>query len=371
MTMTINEPTNMVFLINDFVILENICNLNCRYCHIKKVPYKRLKNELYINGEKIDIVKILLNVDNILRQQNEMMDLPILKISGGEISIIPEIINVIKKYEKKYEVIQVLTNNYLPSCDFYDAMSSMENIHFQISLDGHLFEMNRCRFLNKRQFNQTLENLKILIRNYKFPLEINCVLTNANYWGIIDYIEWLSEFNRNDLKLNIFPVNNCKKLFPPKECIPILEKIISNYENYSSILLPRTYMKELVNFINCGKRVSNCLVPYAVIGTYDTGKLDMCACSPDLPTLGNILQDFDESNSISSCDFVYQNILKNSPHYGACINCYTPYEILSLYFKSLISDDEMKTIPFYRAEKTLNRLKLIKSNIFLQSSNEI
>lgn len=371
-TMIFENFVKMNFLINDYVFLENICNLNCYYCHIKKISYQILNNKLVTDGKITDIEDILINTDNILKQQIEMIDSPILKISGGEISIIPEIISVIKKYDTQYDVIQVLTNNYFPAPNFYDTISLLKNIHIQVSLDGHLFEMNQYRFLNKIQFDNALKNLEILIQNYEFPLEINCVLTNINYKDIIGYIEWLSKFNRKDLKLNIFPVSHCKILFPPNECIPIFEEIISNYENYSSILPPRIYMKELLNFIMYGKRVSNCLVPYAVIGTYDTGKIDLCACSPELPSIGDISKsDFDKSKIISSCKALYNNILRPSPYHNSCIDCYTPYEILSLYFKGLISYNEIKSIPLYRGKKTLDRLELIKSNIFQLSTKKL
>lgn len=368
--MTIEGPMKMDYIINDYVFLENICNLNCHYCHIKKSPYERLNSELVIDGRRTNINDILIHTDNILRRFTTIINSPILKISGGEITIIPEIIDIIKKYSNIYEVIQILTNNYLVTPDFYDAINSLNNVHIQVSLDGHLFKMNRYRFLNEIQFNRSFQNLERLIKDYDIPLEINCVITDANCKYIKDYIEWLCKFNRIDLKLNLFPVNNYQKLLPSKEYISVLEDVILNYDNYSSILLPYIYMKELLNFMRRGKRQSNCLVPYAVIGTYDSGKLDICACSPDSPSIGNILNPYFEMSMVTSnYNSLYEDFKTSVPCYYSCINCYTHYEILSLFFKNLVSSDEMKSIPLYRGKRTLDQLDLIKSNIFFKHTS--
>ena len=351
-------------LVNDYVILENICNLRCKYCKEEKIPWKRKGDILFIEDIPMKISEIIRKVNTVLEKVNVIIDTPILKVSGGEITIVPEILEWINQIKNKYETVQILTNNYLIPENFYEKIIRMKNLHLQISLDGHTYEMNRYRFVNKKQFEKVIKNFKILMEYSTIPVEINCVLSDINYRDLLNYLDWIMNFERNKLILNIFPVRGIKTIKVPVKAVNSLKKVLINYQYYSKILPPYPYMEELYNFVKYGERRSSCLIPYAVIGTYDTGDINLCTCSPTLPNLGNVFKDnlMEIANKIHNPMF-YNLLQTNPPKYQMCRECFIHYDIINLYLKNKITDTDLKNLPFYSGTKTIQRLKYIKTII--------
>lgn len=352
-----------LLLVNDYVIWENICNLKCKYCKEEKVTWKRKGDILYIGNSSIKVSDIIKKVNTILEKVNMIIDTPILKVSGGEITIIPEILEWINQIKDKYEIIQILTNNYLTPENLYEKIIRMGNIHLQISLDGHTYEMNRYRFANKKQFEKVIENFKTLMAYPNIPVEINCVLSDINYLTLLNYLEWIMNFDRDNLIVNIFPVRGVKGVKVPMEAVNSLKNILINYRYYSKILPPYPYIQSLYNFIKYQEKIS-CLIPYAVIGTYDTGNINLCTCSPTLPNLGNVLKNklMEITDKIYNPAF-YKPLQTNPPKYKACKECFIHYDIINLYFKNRITENDLKHMPFYSGTKTIQRLKYIKKII--------
>jgi len=351
-------------LVNDYVILENICNLRCRYCKEEKIPWKRKGSTLFIGNIPMGVSEIIKRVNTVLEKVNAIIDTPILKISGGEITIIPEILEWISQIKNKYETIQILTNNYLIPENFYEKIIRMKNVQLQISLDGHTYEMNGYRFVNKKQFEKVIENFKILMEYSTNPVEINCVLSDINYKDLLNYLDWLMNFERNKLTLNIFPVRGIKMIKVPLSAVNNLKNVLINYQYYSKILPSYPYMEDLYNFVKHGERRSSCLIPYAVIGTYDTGNINLCTCSPSLPNLGNVFKDnlIEIANKIHNPVF-YNSLQINPPKYQICKECFIHYDIINLYLKNKIAENDLKDLPFYSGIKTIQRLKYIKTII--------
>lgn len=350
-------------LVTDYVIWEEICNLRCNYCKEKKVPWQRSAKTAWLGEQKYSIDNMLERVESVLALLEEAVDTPILKISGGEISLIPEIGTVLKKVKNRYETIQILTNGVAISPGFFETLAEVKNLHIQLSLDGHTYEMNRCRFSNKEQFNRTTENLKTLAQGYQMPLEINCALNPLNYKNLLEFVEWLQQLDRENLRLNIFPVRGIAGLTPPAESSVVFETLLEEYDNFQDVLLPYGYMEDLYRFLKYGQRKDNCLIPFAVLGAYDTGAVNLCTCSPLLPTLGNLLKD--GPNCIRD-KLLAENLylpLKETPtpHYSTCRSCYIHYDIINLFFKDRVSEDEMANIPFYGGTQTQKRLTYLKS----------
>lgn len=359
-------------LVNDYVILENICNLRCKYCKEEKIPWKRKDNILFMGNVSIRISEIIKRVNTVLEKVNKIIDTPILKLSGGEITIIPELLDWVNEIKDKYETVQILTNNYLIPENFYEKIARMKNLQLQISLDGHTYEMNKYRFVNKKQFAMVIENFKVLMEYSTIPVEINCVLSDINHMNLLNYLDWIMSFGRNKIILNIFPVRGIKTIKVPLKASDNLKEVIINYQSYSKILPPYPYMKGLYNFVKHEGRKSSCLIPYAVIGTYDTGNINLCTCSPSLPNLGNGFKDnlMEIANNIHNPVF-YKALHAKPPKYRICKGCLIHYDIINLYFKDKITENDIRKLQFYGGTKTIKRLKHIKDIIRRCDNHEI
>ena len=130
-------------LMHDFVIGTEKCNLRCEYCMSQESPFKDENTKKTSN--------LHANAKQVLGFYRRYFDTPILKLSGGEILLIENIIDLITKESKFYETVIILTNGTISiSRDMLTRLKNLGNIQFQVSLDGHLFEMNSYRYKSNK-----------------------------------------------------------------------------------------------------------------------------------------------------------------------------------------------------------------------------
>lgn len=153
------------YLVNDLVVREDFCNMKCTYCltetstfgEEKVKDYTKLKYE-----EGSDLKKNLNNMSKILRAK---YDIAVLKISGGEILMVNNILEFIKEESKHYKVVQLLTNGTLLNKELIEGLSQIDNVCIQLSLDHHTVIGNAYRTKNEKLLNHILENIDYIVQS--------------------------------------------------------------------------------------------------------------------------------------------------------------------------------------------------------------
>ncbi|MDE7251628.1 MAG: radical SAM protein [Acetatifactor sp.] len=144
------------------------CNNDCRYC-----CQERGLRELESCLSKEDVVGIL----------EEELESGIDKIvlTGGEPTMnaqLREIVKVIR--EKGIRTIQVQTNaQSLANKEYLDGLVKAGVNNFAVSLHGCTEEMHEAFTYTKGSFHQLIHAL-ILIKQYRVPVALNCVITKHN-----------------------------------------------------------------------------------------------------------------------------------------------------------------------------------------------
>src|SRR5688572_30444314 len=106
----------LLYLMNDFVVQEHVCNLRCNYCLNFENELKGTKP--WVPFESINLQKEgkgftrAREVLDICRQRG---DAPILRFSGGEILAIAGSTEFIERVAPDWEKVQILTNATLLS----------------------------------------------------------------------------------------------------------------------------------------------------------------------------------------------------------------------------------------------------------------
>lgn len=356
------------FLIKDYVIFEDFCNLRCDYCggyynHLANfsrkgkeisISDKELKNidNPYLKGENniSDIIEKIKSIDNLV---SKYADSPIIKLSGGEIFLFPESYDLIKYFQDKYESVQILTNGV--HLDFEKIKKlNQKGLYFQLSLDGHTPELNKRRVNNPIVTQKIMNSLDFLV-NQGFKVEINSVLTDANTDKFEEFLKYLK--NRYESKVLVFPRpvkgNPRKEFFPSKEQIKVFENI--PFQEYSNILPQGEYLKVLKEVMN-NKRNTPCLVPRAVLGMNYDGRINFCTCSESLPRL-----ELDKEEDIAK--FANQPLydsIKNSV-LNPCLECINQYEVVNQLLNENINLESLKGTP-YTNPQAIKAIKKIKEN---------
>lgn len=357
------------YLVNDLVVMEDVCNANCQYCLTSGSEFKE-KHHLNMADDKpefhLDKLKLEENIyrdgsrlkDN-LKQLLDHLDRAIspyiLKISGGEIFLVKGIMDFIREAATKYKRIQILTNGTLLTDEIIRELSKINNLSMQISLDGHAPELNRYRSSSTKVLQRIKENIrKCCVAGLN--TEINCVLTDTNIEGIYSFAEYLSRYE-NVLFLP-YPVRGpyIDKFIPAKTQLGELKRLIEDYTRFQCILPPRMYFEELYRYLQTGIIGSPCLVPQMILQSFDDGIISPC---PNVwfISLGNMLKE--EAQTIGKIERgqLPKIVMKRRSRVKECTNCFTPWEIINLYLRNKISDGELSAIFLYNDESILRFLK--------------
>lgn len=339
---------NMPF-INDLVVKEDICNMNCKYCLTETSKFK--DNES-VKAQRNSLVyaygsELQKNMDTVTESIFNAFGISVLKISGGEILLIKGIMDYIRRHAPKYKKVQLLTNGMLLTSDLLNQLKEIENICIQISLDHHTIEGNEYRTPTPDKLQRILDNLDCAVQS-GIPIEINCVLHDKNTHRLCGFADYLTKY-KGHVTLFPFPVRGKNKyeFYPKENQLCGIEELINQYAKYQEILPPKAYLESLLQFLQTGKRDIPCIFPQIAIGSFDDGNITPCA-NFWFTSLGNVLNEdphsvFEKVNT----DRIY-NVLTHDRHRPTeCTQCFTPWEVLSLYALEKISINELKKLPFY------------------------
>ena len=349
---------NYMFPIADCVLFEKYCNLSCEYCFLDKDYRKQIPKSL-LTQYYVDLLKCI--------ELAKKKDVDMLKISGGEIFLLSELLDKIIEISG-FEKVQILTNGTLTTQTDIMRISQKGNWGLQISLDGHTEEMNFLRFKSKRMFKKVKECLEYSISK-ALPIEIHMCLNRTNVSNLKSYLEYLVALNGR-ITLNIIPVREKnERLAVKKEQIGYIEEVIANYNRYEQVLPPKQYLWLLHEMLVSHNKPKEwkCFINKTVLAIQGNGDIKIC---PEVPTLdtticGNIFQD---SENLLENDYIEK--LATSPkndllsnHCGRisiCKGCFTHYEIINLYINNMIDCGQLRRMWVYDSDRMIYKLNKIK-----------
>lgn len=365
------------FVIHDQRILDEACNLACGYCAPSGFPMRIDKQgEAHMPEDWRETLTDSPAVNEVLPQRPQLTDFfglgkmviekvsseaeaKILKLSGGEITLYPQLVEYVRDVHDRYAAVQILTNGYKLTQEQIDAYGEMGNIYFQISLDGATQETNRARTPNGHITEKVLGNIQ-RIAEKGMPMEINCVLTNHNTGDFDTMLDALKD--TGDIVVVPRPVRgNGRQLmnFTPQQLQSFKEVVLDRFEEYESILPPKPYLQRLVKMMESGARADRCYVPFFVQGVDNYGNAETCSCGGTMPMLGNVLDDaeevFDKHRSAENYD--------PGEDHDDCSYCMTQYEIMNLYMEGAISREDMLRIPSFRYGGVLDEVDKIGTRL--------
>jgi MoaA/NifB/PqqE/SkfB family radical SAM enzyme len=337
---------------NDLVINEDSCNLSCRYCltgqsnlktgHAEQLIFETPRRDRYAAGGPLRdrIYKVLDGVDG-------QFGVPFLKITGGEVFLIHGIMDLIREMSERYAVLVVQTNGVLVRDAHLAELRKLGNVVVQVSLDSHRHHGNSYRVENPVLHAKVIANIAKILDS-GLPVEIYAVLNDRSVEDVAALAEWLDGFEHPAVFFP-FPIRgpDSDAFAMRRDQIHHVESLVDRYDELQRVLPPKAYFDRLLRLLRDGERRFRCHLPRLVISTFSDGVVTPC---PNIwfNDMGNLVEQAPERalRHVGESG-MYQALLAEEPRLAACKKCYTPWDLLSMYFEDEITLDELCQSPTY------------------------
>jgi len=350
------------YLMNDFVVQEHVCNLRCTYC-------LNFENENLKPGEPWrPETRVTLKpgasgrerAERVLEAVGEQGDAPLLRIAGGEVMALPGAVDFIAAVAPHWERVQVLTNAAFLTRDV-DRLSEIPNLNLCCSLDGHTAELNALR-TPKTSLAETIVAGVAAAVERGIPVEIYTVLTGHNAAALHDFARWVRDLPRRaDVRLFPFPVRGdaAKVALPVAADFDPVERLIEEHADFAEILPPVGYLHRLLEIGRTGKRRHRCRIPLSILQSFDDGVLAACTNCWAAP-LGNVLDDGEAAFGQIGRANIHKLFLREPPRVPFCDGCFTPFDIVNVFFDGDCTLEEMTAIDLYSSAGVRDRLVALR-----------
>lgn len=372
-----NKP---IAIYQDQRIAEEWCNFRCEYCEgFCPTEYSLKKDEkgnLHVAEEWYDMMNEMPEsvkkyfasgrgfkefydiATAVMNESKKVMDTDILKISGGELTVNPNLCNYVEKLHDQYKIVQILSNGSNIKSEEIERYKKMRNVTFQISLDGVSAEANYSKSHSSFMTKKIVETIDELLNN-GIGVEINCVLTKYNTDKFKEVLEHFK--NKENLMVVPRPVRGESRGildFNEQQILEFERCIIDNYDKYNNILPPLSYFERLISIMKTGKRSYKCYIPYFIQSIDGYGKFEMCPIGLQYNGNSNVI-----AGDISSNDILINSEYETNKNYQLCDYCIIQYEILNLYVDGIISLEELKKMPSLNNNDIIMDIRNIKHDI--------
>ncbi|HWA88593.1 MAG TPA: radical SAM protein [Rhizomicrobium sp.] len=349
------------YLLNDFVIQEQVCNLRCVYClnfenELKGVvPWTAQERPDLSNGGAGFV-----QAKAMLENAAQYGDAPILKLSGGEIFSLPGAMDFIEWASERWDRVQILTNATLFNEPRIARLKRLGNVNLCLSLDGSTPEANALRTPAPRLAMRIIDGVRAVVQA-GIPCEIYTVVTGHNYRHMDELVAWLAGLARGaDLRFVPFPIRGeaARKFAAPADAAAVFQGFAERNTAMAEVLLPAVYYDILGAYYDAGRRTRRCRIPLTHLQSFDDGVIAACPnCWSS--AIGNLAKEGDPFAEIGRAK-IQRLFLKDTPRVPFCRNCITPFDIVNLYFDGEVSDAEMQAIDLFRTPAVMNRLRVLK-----------
>lgn len=352
-------------VVNDMVIAEDNCNLACEYCltgqslfkeeHQIQAIFDPPRPHSCLPGS--DLHARLTAVVAAVASQ----DVPVVKISGGEVFLVRGMMGFIAELAARYETVVTLTNGLLLTEARLDQLQALGNVVLQISLDATTYAGNSYRVPSERVHQAVMERIYAILER-GIETEIYTVLNDRSIMAIEQTVADLLPYAGHAIVFP-FPVRgpSRERFLPRPEQYGALRALLDAAPRYQPVLPAQPYLDRLWSFFTDGGRTFRCHLPRIAFTTFDDGVTTTC---PNIwfNNVGNLLTDDPESvfQNLAASGF-RKLLLVPHPRIDACKACYTPWDPVSLYFEGVFTLDDLARLPLYRGPRTRARLAEIRA----------
>jgi radical SAM protein with 4Fe4S-binding SPASM domain len=271
------------------------CNLKCIKCN-----YWRKDSHMFHPG--LSFEKVISLVNNLSE-----MGCKCIKLSGGEITLMNNLFEIIKHIKSKNISCSITSNGYLINGNFAESLVKAGLDKITISIDSfkpevHDYVVGVPGALDKS--SNALKNLKEAKTKFDSDLRITVatVLTKLNYKDILEFLEYLTRLGVDRLDFLVLVGGHLKD--------SSFEMSKQEIEFFNKILLPKIHSraKELGLYLvnpdpfrtSLGKNIKNvpheiyekipCYVPWYSFLIHFNGEVSLCCANKEFK-VGNVNED--------------------------------------------------------------------------------
>jgi MoaA/NifB/PqqE/SkfB family radical SAM enzyme len=361
--MSTGSSDRLLYLMNDFVVQEHLCNLRCVYCLNFENDLKG--TEPWVPSERVDLRAQGAGFERALRVLENCRargDAPILRVSGGEILALAGGLDFIERIATDWDRVQVLTNATLLRGETLERLARLPGLNLCCSVDGHTPELNAFRTEQPRWAQRILDGLLGAV-HAGLPVEVYTVLTSHNIEALYEFACFLAELPRTaDLRLLPFPVRGeiAQRLAPWPNQLSSLDRLLADHPRLAPVLPPRAYLERLTSFYKQGGRSFRCRVPLSFLQTFDDGVVASCSNCWAVQ-LGNLLEPGGDVLREVGKAKIHKLFLRPKPRVPFCRGCFTPFDLINVYFDGDCSLEELARLDLYSSSNVQRRLALLKA----------
>jgi MoaA/NifB/PqqE/SkfB family radical SAM enzyme len=335
------------------IIANHRCNLNCTYCETRNNPF-------LVELDKIEDKKG--TIHRTLQKYNQLFDAEILTlIGGGEVFLEKNVHEWIAPFTDYYDHIEIITNGTNIPFNELEELNANKSFHLTISLDGHLFDMNKARFVTKKQFDTVIGNMLEAIKRGIY-VNISSVITKDSAPKMIEFLDYMKEYE-NKLAVCFLPVmdqlhKSETKMDFSNVFIECLTSIINNHEKYSSFIAPKEYFILSRQIITEKQNTQRCFTPFIRTAHFLDGRQVACCV--------NYIKELENVHTLKTAnDFfdqpIYKLLNRKKPVVKACKQCFPDFDLFNLYLSGRIElEDFAFNKPYFRP-KIKDRLFELKN----------
>jgi MoaA/NifB/PqqE/SkfB family radical SAM enzyme len=357
------------FVVNDLVIQEDTCNLACEYCLTGQSQFKEDHTLQKIFDPPRHLTcepgtELHRRLAGVLEGVG-VQDVPVVKISGGEVLLIRGIMGFVQELGRRYETVVILTNGIPLSESRVDELQAMQKVVLQISLDASRYRGNSYRVQNETIHQALMQRIHRLLAS-GLPVEIYLVLNDRSIEEFENTCEDLARYG-DHVTLFPFPVRGPQRqrFLPRPDQYEGFFRVLDQADRFGGLLPSEPYRQRLQQFFREGGRGFRCHLPRIAFTSFDDGAVTSC---PNIwfNHVGNILDDAPAAVMSSLAESRFRRLLlADRPRIDACKACYTPWDPVSLYFDGQMTLAELAEVPVYRGPRTQERLQQIR-DVYLQ-----
>jgi len=336
------------------IIANHRCNLNCTYCETRNNPF-------LLELDNIEDKKS--TIHRTLEKYNQFFDAEILTlIGGGEVFLEKNVIEWIHPFQEHYDHIEIITNGMNIPFNEIEKLNANKSFHLTISLDGHLYDMNKARFVTRKQFDTVFNNLLEAFKRGIY-VNISAVITRDNASRIIEFLDYMKQFEKH-CAVCFLPVMDQLHKTETKmdysntfaEC---LTGIIDNHSKYKGFIAPLEYFVLSRQIINEKQNTMRCFSPFIRTAHFLDGRQVACCV--------NYIKELESIHSLQSSDLffdqpIFKLLNRSKPVVAACKQCFPDFDLFNLFLYGRI------TIEDFRFNKPFSRPKIKERLIELKNT---
>lgn len=347
----------MRFLYHDLIVAGNFCNLRCSYCTAVDDANDygtETSASARRRGATTDIAGVLDLVDALRRGS----DAPVLKVSGGELFLLSNIVELIEALAQRYAYVQVLTNGTELTTAAIARIAGLGNVGFNLSLDGHRLDMNLARWTSPKLHHRVIDAFYGILATGR-ELEVTSVISEANADRYVAFLEYLEDTGGDIVAIPI-PVRgiNASRAFAAPLRSAFAQTLRRIAWAHPAVLGPAAYYERFADFLDQDNSLRNrrCHIVDNAIQLFDTGTVTPCPVGWTV-SIGNLkTEGIDAVMAQVGSHKIYDLLTRDVPRVPVCRTCFTQSDIINLFMEGCIDLDGMRRMPMYRTSAAQRRL---------------